>query len=236
MSAPKISVITVCYNAAAVIEQTILSIVNQAYTNIEYIIIDGNSSDGTVDIIKKYADRITSWVSEPDKGVYDAMNKGIEKATGDWIYFIGAGDLLLNILDKLAPQLTETNTIYYGNVYRNDLQRVYDGKYPGYRLAVTNICHQAMFYPRSALKKYRYNTNYKLLADHDLNMRCYGDKNLRFEYLPMLIAIYEGDGISAAAADHHFFMDKLVRVKENFPYPIYLYAFLRRKIAGLIKR
>lgn len=235
MSGSKISVITVCYNAAEVIEQTIVSVVSQEYSNVEYIIIDGNSTDGTVDIIKRYTDAISYWISEPDNGVYDAMNKGVDKATGDWVYFIGAGDLLLNILDKLAPQLTEANTIYYGDVYRNDLQRVYDGKYPGYRLAITNICHQAIFYPLEVLRKYRYSTRYKLLADHDLNMRCYGDKNVRFRYLPMLIAIYEGDGISAATPDYEFFKDKLVRIKENFPYPVFLYALLRRKIAGLIK-
>ena len=74
---PLISVVTVSYNAVSTIEQTILSVINQTYPNIEYVIIDGESTDGTVDVIKKYADRITYWVSEPDKGIYDAMNKGM---------------------------------------------------------------------------------------------------------------------------------------------------------------
>lgn len=77
---PLISVITVSYNAVSTIEDTILSVINQTYPNIEYIIIDGGSADGTVDIIEKYVDRISYWVSEPDKGIYDAMNKGLKVA------------------------------------------------------------------------------------------------------------------------------------------------------------
>ena len=88
MNDPLISIVTVSYNAVATIEQTILSVINQTYPNIEYIIIDGGSKDGTIDIIRKYADQIAYWVSEPDEGIYDAMNKGIKIATGEWINFM----------------------------------------------------------------------------------------------------------------------------------------------------
>mgnify|MGYP001033420933 FL=1 len=98
-----ISVVTVSYNAVLTIEQTILSVINQTYPNVEYIIIDGGSTDGTVDIIKKYADKIAYWVSEPDKGIYDAMNKGGLKATGDFIQFLNAGDWFENehVIEKI---------------------------------------------------------------------------------------------------------------------------------------
>ena len=83
-----ISVITVSYNAVSTIEQTILSVINQTYSNIEYIIIDGGSTDGTIDIIRRYEDKIAYWVSEPDRGIYDAMNKGASKANGEYIAFL----------------------------------------------------------------------------------------------------------------------------------------------------
>jgi glycosyltransferase involved in cell wall biosynthesis len=233
---PRISIITVVFNAGEKVEQTIKSVLEQDYLNIEYIVIDGGSTDGTVPIIKKYADRITHWVSEPDKGVYDAMNKGIDAATGDWLYFLGAGDTLLNILAQLAPLLKDHNKIYYGDVYRLDTKRLYDGEFSSFRLAVRNICHQAIFYPAAALKKHRYNTKYKIQADHNLNMELYGDKQFRFEYIPMVICNYEGEGISEATWDKPFFRDKMEIVRANFPYIVYLYAELRRYMAKKIKK
>ncbi|MEO6148921.1 MAG: glycosyltransferase family 2 protein [Mucilaginibacter sp.] len=233
---PLISVIIVVYNAAQHIELSILSVLNQDYKAVELCIIDGGSADGTVDIIKKYSNNISYWVSEPDKGIYDAMNKGINAVKGNYIYFLGSGDILLNVLHKIAHKLVDDRCIYYGNVYRDDLNRVYNGKYTAYKLAVTNICHQAIFYPLSVSKKYLYNIEYKSMADHDLNMRCFGDKDLRFEYIPLLISIYKGDGYSEEnRLDDPFLHDKLKIIRANFSLLVYIYALLRTKTAKLVK-
>lgn len=94
--APKISIVTVTYNCKATVEKTIQNVLKQTYPNLEYIVIDGGSTDGTKEIIERYADRLAHFVSEPDKGIYDAMNKGIQAATGEWILFRNAGDFFLD--------------------------------------------------------------------------------------------------------------------------------------------
>lgn len=119
----KISVITVCFNAVDTLERTIESVLGQTYSDIEYIIIDGGSTDGTVDIIYKYAERITYWVSEPDKGIYDAMNKGIKVATGEWTNFMNAGDTFSNqkVLATIFGNATSSDVdVLFGNSYSLD--------------------------------------------------------------------------------------------------------------------
>lgn len=232
---PLISIITVVYNAGKQLEETIQSVLGQTYKNIEYIIIDGGSTDGTLNIIKKYERQLAYHISEPDNGIYDAMNKGIARAGGNWVYFVGAGDTLLNVLDKLAPYFTDPNCIYYGDVYRHDMLRLYDGKFSPFKLAVNNICQQAIFYPLSALHKYTFNTKYRMMADHNLNMQCYGDRGFKFKYLPIVVANYEGAGFSEQNLDTPFFRDKMNIVKTNFPFIVYWYAAARRMMAKLIK-
>lgn len=112
---PVISVITVVYNSVSTLERTILSILGQTYSNVEYIIIDGGSIDGTKDLIQKYACRISKWVSEPDKGLYDAMNKGINLSTGDYLWFINSGDEIAapDVIERIMAISTSAD-IYYG--------------------------------------------------------------------------------------------------------------------------
>lgn len=116
-SSSKVSVITVVFNAADLLEKTILNVLGQTYSNIEYIIIDGGSTDGSLEIIKKYNDRISYWTSETDKGLYDAMNKGLKAATGKWVWFINAGDLIYS--EETTRKIFEDHgtdaDIYFGD-------------------------------------------------------------------------------------------------------------------------
>jgi glycosyltransferase involved in cell wall biosynthesis len=233
---PFITIITVVFNAEKSIERTIHSVITQDYNHIEYIIIDGASTDDTVPIIKKYADKISYWISETDNGIYDAMNKGIDAAKGDWIYFLGAGDVMLNVTAKVTQYLKDHNTVYYGDVYRLDYLSLYDGHFSPFRLAIRNICHQAIFYPAAAVRKYKFNTKYRVQADHNLNMQLYGDKQFRLKYIPVIVCNYEGAGISEANWDKPFFTDKMNIIRKNFSFIVYLYAQVRRLIAKKIKK
>lgn len=170
----KISIITVSYNAAVTIEQTILSVIRQDYPNIEYIIIDGGSTDGTIDIIRKYEDKIAYWVSEPDQGIYDAMNKGIRRATGDYLYFLGADDWLKD--EKVLCRVREFIRLhsgygfYMGNVFlyhpklrMEKRQRVFfstEAVKKGHMYP-----HQGMFTQRELLQA-GFDTKYKIAADY----------------------------------------------------------------------
>ncbi|UKT63250.1 glycosyltransferase family 2 protein [Pedobacter mucosus] len=233
---PKISILIVVYNAVEHLEQSLLSVIKQAYSNVELIVIDGNSTDGTVDIIRRYSDKIGYWVSEPDNGIYDAMNKAVDKATGDWIYFLGAGDILLNVLDKVIDNFKDVNTVYYGDVYRTDLLKVFNGRFSMFRSARMSICHQAIFYPNEAIKKHKFNTKYKVQADHNLNMVIQGDLAYKFEYFSAVVCIYEGGGFSAVTRDEDFFRDRLNIVRQNYPFFIYAYAYTLDKFLKLVKR
>lgn len=196
----KISIVTVCYNAVATIEKTMLSVLNQTYPNVEYIIIDGGSTDGTVDIIKKYADRLAYWVSEPDRGIYDAMNKGIKVATGKWINFMNSGDTFYqqNTIESILPYLSDNKTdIIYGDV---NLLYDYGTKYqkPSPLKKICNrmvFCHQSSFTKTHLMKSFSFNTQYKIAADYEFFYKQYQNQRI-FVYVPTCIANYSRDGIS----------------------------------------
>lgn len=229
--APLITVITVSYNAVSSIEDTIKSVINQSYKNIEFIIIDGQSTDGTVDIIKKYEKQIAYWTSEPDNGVYDAMNKGIDKSTGEWIIFLGADDILLDNLTILQKYLLDNISIIYGNViYKNSRKRVF-GKYSACKLVVRNIPHQAILYNKSVFKLYKYELQYKIYADYVLNLKCWHDSNITFRYVPVDMSIYNEEGLSSKMFDNVFGQNQVKLFWKYMPWYIAPYAALRKLIS-----
>lgn len=180
---PLVSIITVTYNAGNILEETIFSTQNQTYKNIEHIIIDALSKDDTLGYIKKYEDKIAYWKSEKDKGIYDGMNKGLEAATGDYVWFLNAGDII-EANDTLEKIITTSNyeDVLYGETNIIDEQ----GKVLGTRTAFTTrklpkeltvnsfkngmvVNHQAILIKRTVAVKY--NLEYKILGDYDWAIR-----------------------------------------------------------------
>ncbi|MGC8981891.1 MAG: glycosyltransferase family 2 protein, partial [Minisyncoccia bacterium] len=199
---PLITVITVVFNGAKTLEETIKSVINQTYPNVEYIIIDGGSTDGTLDIIKKYEDQIDYWVSEPDKGIYDAMNKGVTLALGYYIYFLGSDDVVFSseVFSKILSLIKLDTKLIYGNVYFKESGEIYDGEFSKFKLCTRNICHQAILYSIYLFKKYGlYNLKYKILADYEFNLRVW--KKSKPKYVDIILAIYSREGISSKSID-----------------------------------
>lgn len=195
---PLISIITVVYNNELYLEGTIQSIINQTYENIEYIIIDGGSTDGTIDIIKKYEDKIDYWVSKSDAGIYDAMNKGIDIATGEWINFMNAGDRFFDSTILLQISKVLDCDLIYGNhaVYKDDptVFQITDVK--NYK-DTRNIpfCHQSLFAKTELLKHNKFDTRYKIAADyHQYLILKY--LNSTVKYVPVPICLYLDGGLS----------------------------------------
>lgn len=199
---PLISVVTVSYNAVSTIEQTILSVIDQTYSNIEYIIIDGGSTDGTVDIIKKYAGNIAYWVSEPDKGIYDAMNKGGLKATGEWIHFLNCGDRLYK-KDVMADIFLLSNYNDAGILYMDMVKITRVGTFLGkpYPLekfdTVFPVFHPSSYIRRNVFIESMFDTSYRIAADFALYRQLYF-QNIKFKYFPITMVIFDGvNGISS---------------------------------------
>lgn len=176
---PKISIITIVYNNVKDIEYTLKSVTQQIYSNIEYIVIDGASTDGTVAVIQRYDNVITIFISEKDKGIYDAMNKGLQHASGDYVLFLNSGDELFdkNTVKKIVDHGNEADIIYgetklideHRNIIgdrRHKAPETFTWKSFSYGM---NICHQAIYIKRSIADPY--DTQYQLSADIDWVIR-----------------------------------------------------------------
>ncbi|NDY42302.1 glycosyltransferase [Dissulfurirhabdus thermomarina] len=225
---PLISIITVVYNGGRTIEKTIKSVLDQSYKNIEYIIVDGKSTDNTLEIIKKYENRIDYWISEKDEGIYDAMNKGVKKASGDWILFLGADDILLDCLGQFAEIMDNPKNLYYGNVEFSSSGKTYGGKFNLIKLITKNIPHQAIFYPSFAFKEFSFETRYKVLADYALNLRLYAKKDIKFVYVPVCVSIFNDSGMSSRIVDEAFRLEASNIIKECYPITYIFYSFYKK--------
>lgn len=198
----KISIITASYNCVDEIEKTIQSVLEQDYPLIEYIIIDGGSDDGTIDIIKKYENRISFWISEPDDGLYFAMNKGISHATGDWVYIHNAGGVFYEptTLSKMFSCRHDDADAIFGYNWSTKDQCFYRNPVPFYlqekRDKRPGYSHQALFVRTEWCKKYPFDTTYKCCADFNQAIQIW-ENGGRFKYIDIPVVISALPGFSA---------------------------------------
>lgn len=195
----KVSIITSVYNNEKTIEDAIKSVLSQTYQNIEYIVVDGASKDGTVDVIKKYEDKISTFVSERDKGIYDGLNKGVSLATGDIIAFLHSDDIYAdeNIISEVVEHFKKTNTasIYGDLVYvdKDDTSKIFrywkSGKY-----SLQKLCngwmppHPTFFVKKEFYDKYgKFDLAFGISADYDFMLRMLGKYKITTSYLPKVL-------------------------------------------------
>ncbi|WP_186576583.1 glycosyltransferase family 2 protein [Aquibacillus kalidii] len=206
---PLVSIITVCYNSEELIEGTIKSIMSQTYENIEYIVVDGASKDSTAEIIEEYSDHITHWVSEPDKGIYDAMNKGLSMVSdsSSFVNFMNSGDEFLNndTIEKVISFAKGQDTlpdVVYGDIIYNNQVRRYPNKLSYLFLSRKTLCHQAVFFKSDKHKQEKYDLEYKIAADFEMILRLKMKRKLHFMKIDLPICEYLEGGLSDTQRDN----------------------------------
>lgn len=212
--APLISIVTVCFNSAKTIRQTIESVLNQTYSNIEYILVDGNSTDQTVAIIAEYQSLFDSrairyrWISEPDRGIYDAMNKGIKMATGEWVGIINSDDWYeLNACDLVYKESAINSSIVaiYGictffmfspDTHNYELIGVQQRSFKWMSKSFDSMAHPAVFVKKLVYNNFDFNLKYKLASDVDFLFRLHNNYGAFTKFIPSILANFRCDGAS----------------------------------------
>ncbi len=200
-----ISIITINYNDKIGLENTIKSVQNQTFKNFEHIIIDGNSNDGSFDVIQRNIESFSYSISEPDSGIYNAMNKGIKVAKGEYLLFLNSGDTLYNskVFENVALQISNQYEIYYGDVqriYKNDIKIIksYDESLTFSFFVDSAIAHQSAFIKKSLFAEiFYYNEDYKILADWEFLICAICKHNVPYKHLGLTISNYDMNGISS---------------------------------------
>ena len=237
----KISIVTAVYNGEKYIKDTIESVLNQDYNNIEYIIVDGASTDSTLDIVNQYKDQIDIIISEPDSGVYDAMNKGYKLATGDYILFLNADDYLSNTLDLFVNNILRSSKrydIYYANtiMLNENYQYILKERNLNLNCNIISFTHPSTLMSINLMKKLDgFNIDYKYSSDYDLFCRSIM-MNASIKYIDLELTNMRAGGISDSAKTlnrrmkEHYLIDKA-----NFNFFKRICYFIDYNISGYIK-
>lgn len=220
----KLSIIIPVYNNLDELKTCVASVMNQSFSDFELVIIDGGSTDGTLEYLKTLPIKV-KWISEPDTGVYNAMNKGVKTSTGDWLYFIGADDRLYNsnVISNVFSLLKEEIQVVSGVVYYDD--NIISPKKPSWNWRIwlrNNLHHQGTFYSRKLFKKTLFCEEYQVLSDYEFNLKLY-QNNSKHQFLNNVVAICGAKGISKSY-NWDMFAEEL-KIKVNLTnillYPIF---------------
>jgi glycosyltransferase involved in cell wall biosynthesis len=239
-----LSVVIPVFKAGKKLEATLASVLYDESRAIEVIVVDGGPPEETIETLRPYKNRVRL-ISEPDKGIYDAMNKGIAASTGRFLYFLGAGDLVyrkgMNVMWRRLTQCAENiPVVFYGDVYWRPKSIRYDGKFSKAKLAQKNICHQAIIYAREVFAKHGlYDLQYPILSDHEFNIRCFADPGIPKQFVNTVLADYEAVGASTTP-DRVFIKQRWRLVKSLGPLAVIsfiffkLYSGVQRRLARLL--
>lgn len=196
---PVFSIITVNYNCANGLSKTIESVLKQRFDNYEYIVIDGESTDESIEVIKKYQNSLAYWCSEPDKGIYDAMNKGIAHAHGEWIIFLNSSDIFANndVLDEVEQHVSSSDyDIVYGDIVKEvNGVRIDVPAHEPCNFHHMFFCHQSCFVRTELMRKYSFDCRFKYSADFNFFKKCYKDGCV-FLHLHSPLICYDFNGVS----------------------------------------
>lgn len=210
-----LSIIIPTFNSSAYFENALKSLKDQSFQDFEVIVIDGMSTDRTKDVFDRYRHSFasTKWISEKDRGVYDAMNKGLLKSTGEWIYLMGSDDTLYHphVLQQVRDFISKsTADVVYGNVLTKSFGGgVYAGFFTPQKLYAQNISHQALFFKQSVFNSVgNFSLKYPINADWEHNFRWFLSGKIRHEYFDIIIANFGHEGISSTKRDRTFFRDR----------------------------
>ncbi len=219
----KLSIIITTFNSEKYIPAIVNNIKAQTFNDYELVIIDNVSADNTIALIKEFADNINvNIISEKDKGIYDAMNKGISNAKGEWLYFMGTDDCFADedVLQNVYPFLKKENDVVYGDSIWMPENIKEEGEW-GYPVFINrNINHQRIFYRKELFQQYgALNLKYKIASDHEMNIRFFCNSAIRKKYVPVTIATFHSGGFSSNKTDELFWEDWDEIVLKNFrPY------------------
>lgn len=236
-----ISIVIATHNAERYLPDCLKSIANQSLESIEVIVVDGQSTDGTLAILSNADLPYLRWVSEPDQGIYDALNKGVGMAKGKWLYFLGSDDRLLPGFSALAGKLKDPDTLYYGNSIawneegKKQSSELIKGAFSPYRLAKYCMNHQSILYPTKAFREHKYQLKYKILADYAFNIMVWGNKNINKEFYPIDIVLYHMGGLSSQYNDPVFEKEKSGLIYKYMGLNVFL-RYIFRKLKDQIRQ